>query len=162
MTPKQDRFCREYLIDLNATQAAIRAGYSPKGAEVQGHVLLRNPKIADRISELRKEQDRRLNRDADEVIRRLWQIVEADITDAFDEDGLPLLPKKFPAKLRAALSSIKLGDTFEIKANDRLKALELLGKYHALFTDKTQVDVKAQGQVVLYLPDDGREQPAAD
>ena len=56
LTPKQRRFVAEYLVDLNATQAAIRAGYSRNGAEVQGHLLLRNPNIAPIIAEKTQKQ----------------------------------------------------------------------------------------------------------
>lgn len=157
MTPKQEQFCREYLIDLNATQAAIRAGYAPRSADVTGSRLLGNAKIAAEVRRLRDEQSQRLHRDADEVLRRLWMIVEADPTKAFDDQGLALVPEQMPDELKVALSAVKLGDTVEVKVNDRLKALELLGRHYAMFTDKVKSEVATSGQVVVYLPDNGRD-----
>lgn len=162
MTPKQQRFCEEYLVDLNATQAAIRAGYSAKTARRIASENLTKPDIAKRIDKLTGERSQRIGRDADDVIRRLWQIVEADVTDAFSADGLPVNPTDIPERLKAALASIKLGDSFEIKTNDRLKALELLGKHYGLFVDRSEVDVRAAAQVKIYLPANGREAPSKE
>ena len=71
MTDKQDRFCEEYMIDLNATQAAIRAGYSPKTAREQAPRLLANVSIQNRIAQLQAEQSRRTGVSADRLTRRL-------------------------------------------------------------------------------------------
>jgi phage terminase small subunit len=71
LTQKQRRFVEEYLVDLNATQAAIRAGYSPKCAAVQGHENLIKPYIAAEIAKLRKEQSERTQATADQVVQEL-------------------------------------------------------------------------------------------
>ena len=71
MTDKQARFCEEYMIDLNATQAAIRAGYSPKTANEQAARLLANVSIQNRIAQLQAEQSRRTGVSADRVVREL-------------------------------------------------------------------------------------------
>lgn len=157
MTPKQEQFCREYLIDLNATQAAIRAGYSARTAGSQGERLLRNAAIQGRISELKQEREQRTRRTADEVIRRLWQIVEADGRKAFHPDGTPISPADLPDDLAVAMSAIEVGDTLKIKLNDRLKALDLLGKHHSLYTERVEQTGNA-AQVVITLPDNGRSQ----
>ena len=81
LTPKQARFCREYLIDLNATQASIRAGYSEKTAKQQGSRLLTNADVQTRISELQDAMAERLDITADQVMADLeklcWDAVKA-------------------------------------------------------------------------------------
>lgn len=78
LTDRQKAFIREYLVDLNATQAAIRAGYSPKTAEQQGHALLRNPKVAEEIARQTKDRHERLGIDADALLKRAETILTAD------------------------------------------------------------------------------------
>ena len=78
LTPKQQRFVDEYLIDLNATQAAIRAGYSPKTAEQQGFQLLKKTSVSEAINEAQQERQKRTLVTQDDVIRGLlteaeWQ-----------------------------------------------------------------------------------------
>ena len=87
MTDKQDRFCEEYMIDLNATQAAIRAGYSPKTAREQAPRLLANVSIQNRIAQLQAEQSRRTGVSADRVVRELAKI-------AFAKNVTPLLKSR--------------------------------------------------------------------
>ena len=103
LTNKQSRFVEEYLIDLNATQAAIRAGYSEKTARSQGQRLLTNVDIQERFKGQIEQRSERTEITADRVIQALADIAYTD------ED-------------------IRLGD--------RIRALELLGKHHALFSDK--------------------------
>ena len=81
MTDKQARFCEEYMIDLNATQAAIRAGYSPKTANEQAARLLANVSIQNRIAQLQAEQSRRTGVSADRVVRELAKVA-ANMVDA--------------------------------------------------------------------------------
>jgi len=78
LTPRQQRFVEEYLVDLNATQAAIRAGYSPKTAEQQGSRLLSNAKVAQAISVGRQALSERTEITQDMVLKRLWDIANAD------------------------------------------------------------------------------------
>ncbi|MEL6895363.1 MAG: terminase small subunit [Planctomycetota bacterium] len=117
LTPKQEAFCREYLIDLNRTQAAIRAGYSARTARSQGQRLLTKVDIQKFVEQLKGERSDRTNREADDVLRMLWEVAE-------DLDN---------------------------KTSDRLKSLELLGKHHVMFTDKTESTVT--GGVQIYLPE---------
>lgn len=79
LTDKQKMFCREYLIDLNATQAAIRAGYSEKTSNEQGARLLANVSIQIRISELKAQRNDRIDVDADYVLKRLFEIDQMDV-----------------------------------------------------------------------------------
>ena len=78
LTEKQQRFVDEYLIDLNATQAAIRAGYSARTAAEQGSENLRKPHIADAIARARQEQQERTGITADRVLREAWNLLTAD------------------------------------------------------------------------------------
>ena len=79
LTAKQDMFCREYLKDLNSTQAAIRAGYSKKTAAVQGHENLRKPNVIERVAELQQKRLDTVEADARYVLNRLIDIDKMDI-----------------------------------------------------------------------------------
>ncbi|HHH0281309.1 TPA: terminase small subunit [Yersinia enterocolitica] len=124
LTPKQGLFCREYLKDLNATQAAIRAGYSEKTAQVQSSRLLSNVMVQQRVSELAAERNIRVGIDADYVLRqavklheRCMQEVEP-ITDRrgeeiLDEDGKTI----FGFDAKGAAAALKLvGDHISVQA----------------------------------------------
>lgn len=138
---RQERFAKEYLIDLNATQAAIRAGYSEKTARSQGQRLLTNVDIQTRISELMNERSRRTEITADRVIQEIAKIAFADVSEymAWNQDGnITMFPS---ADLdTSVIQSIKsnrtlrpIGDeeevidaSLEMKFHPKLKALELL------------------------------------
>lgn len=81
LTPKQARFAEEYLVDFNATQAAIRSGYSPKGARVQGVRLLTNANVASAIRERQQETDRRLILTRERALQLLGSTAERCIAD---------------------------------------------------------------------------------
>jgi phage terminase small subunit len=78
-SPLQQRFCEEYVVDLNATQAAIRAGYKATNARSQASALLTKPNIQEEIQRLREERSKRVGLTADVVLNRLRQLVTADI-----------------------------------------------------------------------------------
>ena len=78
LTARQDQFCREYLVDLNATQAAIRAGYNASGAGPAASRLLTDPRVAAKIADLRAERNARVQMSGDDVVKRLIGIVTAD------------------------------------------------------------------------------------
>src|SRR6056297_3769880 len=81
LTWKRDAFCSEYLKDRNATQAAIRAGYSEKTAKEQGYRLLTNVHVKARINELMRERAQRLEIETTDVLQRLWEKATADVND---------------------------------------------------------------------------------
>lgn len=153
LTPKQALFVREYLVDLNATQAAIRAGYSPETAESQGSRLLRKVKVREAIEEANEERLERVEVAADEVLRELKRIGLSDIVDIFDEEGRLLPFTQIPKDTRRAISAIKVKSytepgsgedpvevwTTEIKLWDKPGALSLLGKHLKLFTEKLEL-----------------------
>ena len=138
MTDKQARFCEEYMIDLNATQAAIRAGYSPKTANEQAARLLANVSIQNRIAQLQAEQSRRTGVSADRVVRELAKVAFVNAGDLIDARTASLKRDAAPDDL-AAVQSVKVktfgedGLEQEVKLADKLKALDLLGRHLGMF-----------------------------
>ena len=169
LTDKQRKFCDEYLIDLNATQAAIRAGYTEKYANTNASKLLQNTTISQYIGERQKELSRKTEITQERVIRELALIafsnatdyarvvekkmkIEVDgvLVDVLDEDGNPImyrtvepvLTEELTEEQKRALAVIKKGrDGLEVKSCDKVKALELLGKHLGIFTDKIEANV---------------------
>jgi phage terminase small subunit len=160
---KQQRFCEEYLIDLNATQAAIRAGYSPKNpnaAGVTAHHLLRNPKIEAAVAELRKEQSERCKLTADQVIRELMKLAFGNLGDYHvpSESGLASLDlSKITNDQWAALKRIKIKQyadgkgedardviETEIEMHDKKGPLIELGKHLGLFRGEGNVSKEVE------------------
>ncbi len=130
LTAKQRRFCDEYLIDLNATQAAIRAGYSEKNARNIASENLAKPNIKAYIDERMTEKESQLIATQDEVLKYLTSVLrgESQSTEIVVEgtgDGCSEARtlKKEPSE------------------KDRLRAAELLGKRYGLYTDKVETDV---------------------
>ena len=147
MTEKQKRFCDEYLIDLNATQAAIRAGYSPASANSVGSENLAKPDIRARIDTEIAERSRRTGVNADRVVQELAKIAFVKATDIIDpntatvRDSATEEDKACIAAVKFKSSSGESSDSVEreIRMCDKLKALELLGKHLGMFTDKVNV-----------------------
>ena len=156
LTAKQIRFVDEYLVDFNATQAAIRAGYSPKTAAAAAARLLRNVNIQAEIARRQKDLQRRTEISQDRVVKELARIAFADASDYAcvetymyeNKDGtlspLQVVSPKDTGVLsddqRAAIAGIKQGvNGIEIKLHDKIKALELLGRHIGMFNDKIEV-----------------------
>lgn len=143
MTKKQKRFIEEYLIDLNATQAAIRAGYSPKTAKDIGCENLAKPNISDAIDKAMAERSRRTGINQDRILLELARIGLAKITDVVDPDTGKILPDASDDDL-ACIQSIKIkpnefGTEREVKLYDKKSALVDLGKHLGLFKDKVEL-----------------------
>ena len=161
MTEKQKRFCDEYLIDLNATQAAIRAGYSPASANSVGSENLAKPDIRARIDTEIAERSRRTGVNADRVVQELAKIAFVKATDiidpntatvrdsATDEDKACIASVKFKSSSGESSDSVER----EIRMCDKLKALELLGKHLGMFTDKVNVSGGGVVTIVDDIPD---------
>lgn len=152
LTDKQRRFVDEYLIDLNATQAAIRAGYSEKGATVRGAELLANRKVAVAVAEAKNSRSERTKINADWLLRRLADEAEADINDLYDDDGSLKPVKDWPEIWRKGLvagvdveeireDGRTIGLVKKIKLSDRIKRLELIGKHVDVQAFREQVGV---------------------
>ena len=146
LTAKQERFVAEYLIDLNATQAAIRAGYSEKGAFVRGSELLRNRKVAEAVAAGQDKIAAKLDFKAEDVLRELGKIGFANIEDyiTVNEYGHPAVDlSEMTREQAAALSEVSYdaAGNPKIKLADKRAALVDLGRHFELFTDKAVVDV---------------------
>lgn len=147
LTPKQERFVDEYLIDLNATQAAIRAGYSRKTADRIGPELLGKTCVSDAIQRRRRDRERRTEITQDRVLQELAAIAFARGTDYASVSPGGAVQIKPTEELndaqKAAVLSIKeTQNGVEIKLADKVRALELLGKHQGLF-DGSGKDDKA-------------------
>lgn len=138
------------MIDLNATQAAIRAGYSKRTARSQGQRLLTHADIAARIEKRRAAQVSRTQITADFVLTELLKIATANGADFAAIDGrghVKWTPTAdLPPEKRAAVAGIKTGrDGTEIKTYDKMRALELLGKHLGLFQDSKATQAQSDG-----------------
>jgi phage terminase small subunit len=106
LTDKQKLFAREYLKDLNATQAAIRAGYSVRSAGETGSKLRDDPEVLKLIEELQKERADRLDITTDRIEQELARVAFFDATRLLDADNRPLPSKDMPANDRAAIAAL--------------------------------------------------------
>lgn len=147
LNQRQELFCREYIKDLNGTQAAIRAGYSPKTADRMAYELLKKPEIQAFVLQSKAERVEEVKIDANYVLKRLIEIDEMDVADILDDVGDFLPIRKWPKTWRTTLSGLDIaiinsGDTEaiikKIKWPDKVKNLELLGKHIGVgaFTEK--------------------------
>ena len=149
LTAKQKRFVEEYLIDLNATQAAIRAGYKVDNARIIAAENLSKLNIAEAIDKALAERSRRTGINQDRVVQELAKIAFVNIADVVNTD-CEILPDADEADL-AAIESVKVktiptksgevGVEREVKLSSKLKALELLGKHLGMWNDKLDVNV---------------------
>ena len=148
LTEKQQRFVDEYLIDLNATQAAIRAGYSVKTANEQGSQNLAKLSIQQAIAEQMAERSKRTGINQDRVVLELAKIALVKMTDIVDSQGR-IKSDASPDDL-ACIESVKykesesdIGSSVEreVKIASKLKALELLGKHLGMWNDKLDVNI---------------------
>lgn len=148
LTEKQQRFVDEYLIDLNATQAAIRAGYSVKTANEQGSQNLAKLNIQQAIAEQMAERSKRTGINQDRVVLELAKIALVKMTDIVDSQGR-IKSDASPDDL-ACIESVKYKESEsdtgssierEVKIASKLKALELLGKHLGMWNDKLDVNI---------------------
>lgn len=155
LTAKQQRFCDEYLIDLNATQAAIRAGYSEKTARQTSAENLSKPYIREYIDKRLAEKDEALIAKQDEVLQTLTRVLRRQEMDTvvvtckersskYDEKGKKVtIGKEVPQLVQVPT-----------KVSDLNKAAELLGKRYALFTDKVETDVDMDLNITIDYGED--------
>lgn len=138
LTPKQGRFVAEYLIDLNATQAAIRAGYSEKTAKSIGQENLTKPDIASAIATAQQKRGARLQATADDVVREITRLAmfdPKDLTTVKSPEDIAALPED----VRRAI----VGWSWDKQGRFTIKmvkegALDMLGRHHALFKDRVE------------------------
>jgi phage terminase small subunit len=167
LAPKQARFVEEYLVDSNATQAAIRAGYSKKTAEQIGHKLVKKSLVAAAIAKAKAKRSERLEITADMLVRELWIIGHSDIKDyvSIDEGGA-IVAKMFeemPEGASRALEMIEenrtikesadgkdsniLNSKIRFKMHSKLGAIELISKLLGFMKDKVEHTGKDGGPV---------------
>ena len=157
---KHAKFVAEYLIDLNATQAAIRAGYSPKTAKQQGSRLLTNADVASAIAAGAKVVLDDSAATAKQVLTELTRVALSDARAMFDDRGALASPADWPDHVASAISGVEVTrryvpgkkdedgeeiETTKVRRWDKPRCLELLAKYHNLLTDQ----VKHSGEVAL-------------
>lgn len=146
MTPKQQRFCDEYLIDLNATQAAIRAGYSEKTAYSIGNENLRKPEIKEYIEKRMAEKEKELIADQDEVMRYLTAVMRREKTESvvvtLNKETSTYVPDA-EGKMRKQTVKEEVPQIVKIPSplRDSNKAAELLGRAYGLYTDRVEAEV---------------------
>ena len=127
LTPKQERFVQEYLVDLNATAAAKRAGYSPKTAYSIGQENLKKPELKTYIEQQLERIHNEKTADAQEVLEYLTAVMRGEHT----EQTLQLIGEGVQ----------KIAD-IDVSAKERIKAAELIGKRYGMFKDNVNVDLE--------------------
>lgn len=125
MTPRQQKFVQEYLIDLNAKQAAIRAGYSPKTAQEQASRLLSNVKVQNAIAAFMDNMTISNIANIQEIMEHLTAVMRGEATEEV---------------LMFVGNGVQQITTKQVSAKDRIRAAELLGKRYELFSDKMNID----------------------
>lgn len=151
LTPKKELFCKEFLVDLNGTQAAIRAGYSEKTANEQAARLLATVSVQARINELKTKRAEKIEVKSDDVLRELVKLANSDIRKVFEEDGKMKPMSEWPDEIAACVSSVEVEELFEweeengrkekkhigyltkVKFWDKTKCLDMLGRHLKLF-----------------------------
>ncbi|MCV2218889.1 terminase small subunit [Thauera sp. Sel9] len=154
MTPRQARFVDEYLIDLNATQAAIRAGYSPRTATQQGERLLRNVEVCGAIEEGRKARQKRTGISQDDTLRELARVAFFDPRRLFNADGSPKGIHDLDDDTAAAVAGIEVLEQFEGSGKDRV-FVGYLKKYK--IADKNSALEKLMKHLGLYEKDNSQK-----
>lgn len=156
LNDKQEMFCLEYLVDLNATQASIRAGYSEKTANRIGSELLTKPHVQERISELKASRNERVEINSDWVLSQLVDIHNLDVIDILDNVGNFKPIVDWPKPWRMYLSGFDLSElnandvettVRKIKWPDKVKNLELIGKHVDVQAFKDKVDTNVSGNL---------------
>jgi phage terminase small subunit len=151
LTIKQKLFCKHYLVDLNASQAALKAGYSTKSAPYIGYQLLQKDIIKKEIQRRMDIRAEKFNIDSDTILKEICKLAFIDASKLFDDDGNLIPVHKLPKEVSAAISSIEVVTknkpghdgsdveyTSKIRLWDKKGSLELLGKHLKLFTDKLE------------------------
>lgn len=165
LTPKQQRFVEEYLIDLNATQAAIRAGYkagSAQRASEIGSELLQKTPVSEAITKAMAERSKRTGINQDRVVQELAKIAFVNASDVINPEDASVRMSAKEDDL-ACIQSIKVktmdgakGKSIEreVKLNDKMKALELLGKHLGMFKDKVELDADMDLNITIDYGED--------
>ena len=158
LTDKEIRFCQYYVISLKKAESARKAGYSVKHPGVAASEVLRKPNVKAYIKHLQTETAKRLNVTLENVIKELALVAFSSADDFLEDDGLggvrlkefafmsnvPAIKKIKIKQYDDPLTGEKTGDFIEVDTQDKMKALELLGKHLAAFTDNVNLSNKEQ------------------
>lgn len=154
LTARQALFVAEYLKDLNATQAAIRAGYSVRTARFMASELLSKPHIAAEVERLKSEQLHRVTVEADDILREIKLYAHSDPIHLVTEQGAVKNLRDIPEAMRRCIASfeieeiwgpdgeggkLQIGVLKKLKLWDKPKGLQQLGEHKALFTQKHEL-----------------------
>jgi len=162
LSPKRLKFINEYLKDWNATQAAIRAGYAPKNADVQGPVLL--GKLRNEIQERQKRQVIKTDATVERILQELCRIAFSDTRKLFNSDGTLKPVSEWENEVAASVAGIDTLELFsgkgehreiigylkKVKLWDKNKALELLGRYRQMWADKEREPAKITLEIIQF------------
>ena len=166
LNAKQQRFVEEYLIDLNATQAAIRAGYKKtEYTDTNANKLLENTRIREAIDKAMAERSKRTGINQDRVIQELARIAfvnpqnvinaeNGSVRDDATEDDLACIQA---VKVKTMSGDKGYSEEREVRLNDKMKALELLGKHLGMFTDKVELDADMELNISIDYGDSENE-----
>ncbi len=156
MTLKQERFVQEYLKDLNATQAAIRAGYSQNTAGKIGHENLTKPEIQAAVAKAMLQRAARTEVTQDRVIHELAKIAFSDLRQVADWSGGQITAKdsgQIPDKVAGAISEVRnTKEGIAVKMHDKIAALDRLGKHLGMFVEKVD-HTSSDGSMTPATPD---------
>lgn len=158
INPKQERFCIEYSKDHNATGAAIRAGYAQGGAAAKGCELLKTPAVREEIDRIARKVEAKSLVKINDVVEGLAEIAFGSIEDVvrWTSSGVELIPaNEMTERAKRTIDELTTKTTnktdrngneivdfnFKVKQHSRIKALELLGKYLGMFTERVEVTV---------------------
>lgn len=153
LTPKQRIFVDEYMRDLNGTQAALRAHYSPNTAREQAARLLSKSNVQEAIAEQMSQRQERVRIDTDWVLKRLGSLADADMADLYDDDGALLPVKDWPEPWRRGLvAGVDVAEERDsdgnltavvrkVKLADRMRTLELIGRHVDVGAWRDKLDV---------------------
>jgi phage terminase small subunit len=163
------RFVREYLIDFNGSRAAIAVGYKEKTARIMASKLLARPEVQKMLGELSQEKLERLDVSVERILLELSRIAFIDARKLFDKEGNLIPIHELDAPTAAVIAHIdhddlfqyfgkgqrtKIGTTTKVRMHDKTKALEMLGKYRTLFTERIEHIIPAEGQDLSLLTDE--------
>lgn len=161
LTAKQQRFTEEYMVDLNATQAAQRAGYSARTAADIGRQLLRKAPVAERIQAAMAERSVRTRVTQDRVLQEVARLAFLDIRKAFNANGTMKPLHEMDDDTAAALAGLdaielsedgaSVGSIKKLKLADKKGALELLMRHMGMFNDKLKIAGEAENPLTLLI-----------
>lgn len=154
LPPKRQRFVEEYLKDLNATQAAIRAGYAESGAGTEGERLLKNADVKAAVEAALAARSDRVQVTVDEVLREMKRIAMVDVGEAFTQEGALKPLADMDPDVRRSIASIEVAELYEghgeervrvgelrkVKFWDKKGALDSLAKHLGMYVERHQVE----------------------